>query len=63
MEQNFNVFDFELSNEDMEVIKTLDESNSLFFNHQDPSMVEWFDQMVKQRRENKDFRKEKKGWD
>lgn len=50
MEENFNVFDFELSNEDMEAIKALDTSDSLFFNHQDPSMVEWFDKMVYERR-------------
>ena len=51
MEENFNVFDFELSNEDMEAIKALDTSDSLFFNHQDPSMVEWFDKMVYERRD------------
>lgn len=63
MEQNFNVFDFELSEEDMENIKKLDTSDSLFFNHQDPKMVEWFDYMVKERRENEDCRKEKKSWE
>lgn len=51
MEENFNVFDFELSSEDMEAIKALDTSDSLFFNHQDPSMVEWFDKMVYERRD------------
>lgn len=51
MEENFNVFDFELSSEDMETIKALDTSDSLFFNHQDPSMVEWFDKMVYERRD------------
>ena len=43
MEENFNVFDFELSADDMKEINNLDTSNSLFFNHQDPKMVEWFD--------------------
>ncbi len=62
MKENFNVFDFELSKEDMEEIKALDKENSLFFNHQDPSMVEWFDNMVKTRRENEDSFKEKKNW-
>ncbi len=62
MEENFNVFDFQLSNEDMEIIKTLDTGNSLFFNHQDPKMVEWFDQIVKDRRENNDCRKDRKNW-
>ena len=62
MQENFDVFDFELSKEDMEEIRKLDSSDSLFFNHQDPDMVEWFDKMVKQRRENTDYRKEKKNW-
>ncbi len=54
MEENFDVFDFELSNEDMEEIRKLDSSDSLFFNHQDPNMVEWFDQMVGERRSKLD---------
>jgi len=41
MEENFNIFDFELSNEDMETIKTLDTNASLFFDHRDPKMVKW----------------------
>jgi len=41
MEENFNSLDFELSNEDMEAIKTLDTSVSLFFDHRDPKMVKW----------------------
>ena len=51
MEENFNVFDFELSSEDMDAIKALDTSDSLFFNHQDPNMVELFDKMVYERRD------------
>lgn len=62
MEQNFNVFDFELSDEDMENIGKLDTTDSLFFNHQDPKMVEWFDNIVKERRNNEDCRKDKKNW-
>lgn len=62
MEQNFNVFDFELSNEDMENINKLDTCDSLFFNHQDPSMVEWFDNIVKTRRTNEDCREDNKNW-
>lgn len=62
MEENFNVFDFKLTEEDMEEIKKLDSNNSLFFNHQDSKMVEWFDKMVVERRQNDDCRKEKKGW-
>jgi len=41
MEENFNSLDFELSNEDMEAIKTLDTNASLFFDHRDPKMVKW----------------------
>ena len=62
MKENFDVFDFELSDMDMKNINALDSKDSLFFNHQDPAMVEWFDTMVKQRRENDDFRQEKKNW-
>ena len=62
MKENFNVFDFELSKEDMENINKLDQGESLFFNHQDPKMVEWFDNMVKVRRTNKDCRNDKKNW-
>jgi 2,5-diketo-D-gluconate reductase A len=41
MEENFNSLDFELSSEDIEAIKTLDTSASLFFDHRDPNMVKW----------------------
>jgi 2,5-diketo-D-gluconate reductase A len=41
MEENFNVFDFDLSANDMETIKTLDTNESLFFDHRDPAMVKW----------------------
>ena len=62
MEENFNVFDFKLTDEDMEEINKLNTQNSLFFNHQDPKMVEWFDEIVKSRRDNEDCRKDKKNW-
>lgn len=62
MQENFNVFDFELNDDDMKAIASLDTSESLFFNHQDPKMVEWFSNIVKERRTNKDCRKDKKNW-
>lgn len=62
MEQNFDIFDFELSEEDMAKIATLDKKQSSFFSHYDPKMVEWFAQMVEQRKHNNDHRQEKKNW-
>lgn len=41
MEENFNSLDFELSDEDMEAIKSLDTKSSAFFDHRDPAMVKW----------------------
>jgi 2,5-diketo-D-gluconate reductase A len=41
IQENFNSLDFQLSNEDMEAIKTLDTNASLFFDHRDPAMVKW----------------------
>jgi len=39
--ENFNIFDFELSDEDLAAIATLDTANSAFFDHRDPAMVKW----------------------
>lgn len=41
MLENINVFDFELSAEDMTDITTLDTKTSSFFDHRDPEMVKW----------------------
>jgi 2,5-diketo-D-gluconate reductase A len=41
MAENFNVFDFELTVEDMGAIKTLDTKTTAFFDHRDPAMVKW----------------------
>jgi len=37
--ENFAVFDFELSPDDMAAIATLDRKQSSFFDHRDPEMV------------------------
>ena len=39
MEENFNIFDVELSPEDMAAIATLDLKQSSFFDHRDPAVV------------------------
>lgn len=62
MEQNLDVFDFELSDEDMQVMASLDKNQSSFFSHTDPAMVEWFVKMVEERKKNNDHRREKKSW-
>lgn len=41
MIENINVFDFEISAEDMNAIATLDTANSVFFDHRDPAIVKW----------------------
>jgi 2,5-diketo-D-gluconate reductase A len=39
MSENFNVFDFELSADDMDAVAMLDSKQSAFFDHRDPAMV------------------------
>ena len=62
MEENYNVFDFALTAEDMKIIAGLDKKQSSFFSHTDPNMVEWFVKMVEERKKNNDCTKEKKSW-
>lgn len=42
MAENIDIFDFELSSEDIEKITALDMKESAFFDHDDPQQVEWF---------------------
>ena len=41
MVENFNIFDFKLSDDDMQSITKLDTKSSMFFDHRDPKMVRW----------------------
>lgn len=46
MQENFDVFDFSLTAEEMQRIEALDTGKSLFFSHHDPETVEWFMSIV-----------------
>ena len=50
MQENIDVFDFNLIESDMELISNLDTINSQFFSHRSPEMVEWFYKMVEERK-------------
>jgi 2,5-diketo-D-gluconate reductase A len=41
MAQNLDIFDFELTDAEMQRIAELDTGSSLFFDHRDPKMVTW----------------------
>ncbi len=41
LQQNFDIFDFELSKDEMDKIATLDTGKSLFLDHRDPETVKW----------------------
>lgn len=62
MAENFDVFDFKLSAEDLEAIAALDKKQSAFFSHTDPNMVEWFGKMVEERKKQHNCKEEKKNW-
>ncbi len=47
MEQNIDVFDFALSDDEMQAIAKLDLGHSLFFSHYDPQTVSWLVQYGK----------------
>jgi 2,5-diketo-D-gluconate reductase A len=41
MAENIDIFDFQLTDEEMASIATMDTGASLFFDHRDPAMVAW----------------------
>ena len=62
MEQNLDVFDFELTADEMASVAALDTRTSSFFSHSDPAMVQRFAKMVEERKHHHDSSKEKKPW-
>ena len=50
MVENLDVFDFELTSEEMAAIAAIDTKTSSFFSHTDPKMVQRFAQMVEERK-------------
>lgn len=47
MEENINIFDFELSQEDLAEIAKMDTKTSMFFNHRDANMIEYLANLVR----------------
>ncbi|MFG2777979.1 aldo/keto reductase [Streptomyces prunicolor] len=41
MAENFDIFDFELTDDQMAAVATLETGATLFFDHRDPAMVSW----------------------
>lgn len=50
MVENFSIFDFELMPQDINEISSINKNKSLFFSHRDPARVEWFAQLVQERK-------------
>lgn len=46
MAENYSVWDFELSQEDIDAIATLDIGKSVFFDHRDPETAEWLTKLT-----------------
>lgn len=51
MVENLDVFDFALTDKEIEQIRALDQGQSSFFSHTDPAMVEWFVKMLEERKQ------------
>lgn len=50
IKENYQIFDFSLDDDDMQLIMTLDKRESSFFSHQDPNIIEWFGDLIIKRR-------------
>jgi len=47
MEENFAIFDFDLTEEDMDTIRKFDTGASVFFDHRDPAMVKFLSEALR----------------
>ncbi|MFV0394655.1 MAG: aldo/keto reductase [Coprobacillaceae bacterium] len=47
MKENINIFDFSLTDEEMNIIATMDKKESSFFNHYDPAAIERLASLVR----------------
>ncbi len=52
IKENFDIYSFSLDDEDLANIAKLDTKTSSFFSHQDPNIIEWFGDLILQRRKN-----------
>lgn len=46
MVENYSIWNFQLSKEDMDLISTLDTGKSVFFDHRDPETAEWLTKLT-----------------
>lgn len=51
IKENFDIYSFELDVDDMQKIEKLDTRTYSFFSHQDPEIIEWFGQLIQERRQ------------
>ena len=47
IKENFDIYSFELDEDDMKLISSMDKDSSSFFDHRDPHIVEWFGSLAK----------------
>lgn len=55
IEENFDIYSFALGEDDMNRIASSDTKTSLFFSHQDPAIIEWFGDLILQRRGKQNY--------
>lgn len=59
MEENLNIFDFELSDKDMEAIDAMDTATTSFFMHDEPEAVEMLFRLIDEKKKQREQRENK----